>query len=102
MSPRNEPTDGETVGLGTKLSSALLNCEKCNRLSSEQSVLNGLYFETLATRYVSVLARLATFEALKVYLSSRPRNFFEDAVGKSANHKLLLQDFNAPDIKLYV
>ncbi len=53
-------------------------------------------------RIDSVLARLATSEAIRVCLSSRAWNFFEKAFGKSADRKLLLQDFNAPDIKLYV
>ena len=51
---------------------------------------------------VSVLSRLATSEAIKICLSSRPWNVFENAFGKSLDRKLLLQDFNAPDIKLYV
>ncbi len=97
---KHRKVDEDTVELGIRLSSALLILgEKGNRLSSEQSVLNGLYFETLKTRYVSVLARLATSEALKI---CRPRNVFENAFGKIAECKLLLQDFNAPDIELHV
>ncbi|CAD6572041.1 MAG: hypothetical protein ASARMPRED_005011 [Alectoria sarmentosa] len=51
---------------------------------------------------ISVLSSLATSETIKVCLSSRPWNIFENAFGKSTDRKLLLQDFNAPDIKLYV
>lgn len=51
---------------------------------------------------VSVLSRLADSEAIKICLSSRPWNVFENAFGKSIDRKLLLQDFNAPDIQLYV
>ena len=50
----------------------------------------------------SVLSRLATSEAIKLCLSSRPWDVFENAFGKSFDWKLLLQDFNAPDIKPYV
>ena len=51
---------------------------------------------------VSALSGLATSEIVKVCLSSRPWNFFENAFGKSTDRRLLLQDLNAPDIKLYV
>ena len=51
---------------------------------------------------VGVLTKLANSEAIKICLSSRPWNVFENAFGKSVDCKLLLQDFNAPDIKLYV
>ena len=51
---------------------------------------------------VSVLSKLATSEDSKVCLSSRPWNISENAFGKIAERKLLLQCFDAPDIKLYV
>lgn len=51
---------------------------------------------------VSVLSQLTNSESIKNCLSSRPCNVFEKAFGKLADRKLLLQDFNASNIKLYV
>lgn len=50
---------------------------------------------------IDILKDLALSPIIKLCLSSRPWNYFEDAFGKDVDYKLYLQDLTREDIYLY-
>nr|XP_036580328.1 uncharacterized protein CTRU02_09558 [Colletotrichum truncatum]KAF6788240.1 hypothetical protein CTRU02_09558 [Colletotrichum truncatum] len=52
-------------------------------------------------KLIQILARLASSPNVKLCVSSRPWNIFEDAYGKSSLQKLALQDLTQDDIRSY-
>ena len=51
---------------------------------------------------IEVILETANSPYIKLCVSSRPWNCFEDAFGKSDDHKLYLQDLTRQDIEIYV
>lgn len=51
---------------------------------------------------IRLLKRMASSGNIKICVSSRPWNDFDDAFGQDPSRKLIMQDLNYPDIKRFV
>jgi hypothetical protein len=59
-------------------------------------------FEGDHLEVIQTLKALTEAPNIKICLSSRPWNVFKDAYGRGLNRELALQDWNRPDIEVYV
>jgi hypothetical protein len=87
-----------------ELLDALKQVTKQNGLSTKFCIfIDGLdEYEGDHDDLVGTINELAKTSNIKLCIASRPWNVFESAFGSNLARKLYLQDFNKPDIQLYV
>ncbi|RFU82132.1 vegetative incompatibility het-e-1 [Trichoderma arundinaceum] len=88
----------------SELRQALTSLGTCHELEYKYCFfIDGLdEYEGDHSENIAMLHSLATSPHIKLCVSSRPWNVFEDAYGKSAERKLYLQDLTKQDIRHYV
>jgi hypothetical protein len=59
-------------------------------------------YDGIHSDVVQLFQKFSTSENIKICLSSRPWNVFQNAFGEGRNPKLMLQDLTREDIKIYV